>query len=196
MGSATPLKLNLASNAALDRRSFVRGLGAGQSGWCPLRGSVLARPSLGRAGAPKRRALAAGAPARTPSLLPGSNSNNPRPPQAAAFVGEGSSLATVRAGELEPKTGGESKPPPRGRATAWSFLSRTATPLRRRSRRKGGAGVLVGALQSEREEETRDRAERGSAVRGSDQASVALKRTPTPTDRAMDSRSNRLKAEN
>ena len=39
-------------------------------------------------------------------------------------------------------------------------------------------GVLVGAFQSEREEETRDRAERGSAVRGSDQASVAPKRTP------------------
>jgi len=34
---------------------------------------------------------------------------------------------------------------------------------------------------SEREEETRDRAERGSAVRGSDQASVAPKRIPSPT---------------
>src|SRR5713101_2304483 len=45
----------------------------------------------------------------------------------------------------------------------------------------GGEGVLVGALQSEREEETRDRAERGSVVRGSDQASVAPKRTPSPT---------------
>jgi hypothetical protein len=43
---------------------------------------------------------------------------------------------------------------------------------------EGGAGVLAGAFQSEREEETRDRAERGSAVRGSDQASVAAKRTP------------------
>ena len=39
-------------------------------------------------------------------------------------------------------------------------------------------GVLVAASQSEREEETRDRAERGSAVRGSDQASVAAKRIP------------------
>jgi hypothetical protein len=39
-------------------------------------------------------------------------------------------------------------------------------------------GVLVAAFQSEREEETRDRAERGSAVRGSDQASVAAKRNP------------------
>ena len=39
-------------------------------------------------------------------------------------------------------------------------------------------GVLVGALQSEREEETRDRAERASVVRGSDQASVAAKRIP------------------
>ena len=39
-------------------------------------------------------------------------------------------------------------------------------------------GVLVGAFQSEREEETRDRAERGSAVRGSDQASVAPERIP------------------
>jgi len=57
-------------------------------------------------------------------------------------------------------------------------------------------GVLVAALQSEREEETRDRAERGSVVRGSDQASVAAKRTPTPTDRAMNSRSKRLTAEN
>ena len=54
---------------------------------------------------------------------------------------------------------------------------------------EGGAGVLVAALQSEREEETRDRAERGSVVRGSDQASVAAERTPTPTDRAMDSSS-------
>src|SRR5712671_4804787 len=40
--------------------------------------------------------------------------------------------------------------------------------------------VLVAAFQSEREEETRDRAERGSAVRGSDQASVAAKRNPPP----------------
>src|SRR5512132_3658086 len=40
-------------------------------------------------------------------------------------------------------------------------------------------GVLVGALQSEREEETRDRAERGSVVRGSDQASVAAESTPS-----------------
>jgi len=46
---------------------------------------------------------------------------------------------------------------------------------------QGGEGVLAGALQSEREEETRDRAERGSAVRGSDQASVAPERTPSPT---------------
>src|ERR1700693_3456062 len=46
---------------------------------------------------------------------------------------------------------------------------------------QGGEGVLVGALQSEREEETRNRAERGSVVRGSDQASVAPKRIPSPT---------------
>ena len=39
-------------------------------------------------------------------------------------------------------------------------------------------GVLVAALQSEREEKTRDRAERGSVVRGFDQASVAAKRIP------------------
>ena len=39
-------------------------------------------------------------------------------------------------------------------------------------------GVLVGAFQSEREEETRDRAERGSVVRGSDHASVAPERIP------------------
>ena len=39
-------------------------------------------------------------------------------------------------------------------------------------------GVLAGASQSEREEETRDRAERGSVVRGSDQASVAPERIP------------------
>jgi hypothetical protein len=37
--------------------------------------------------------------------------------------------------------------------------------------------VLAGEFQSEREEETRDRAERGSVVRGSDQASVEPKRT-------------------
>src|SRR6185503_12525341 len=41
------------------------------------------------------------------------------------------------------------------------------------------AGVTVAALQSERVEETRDRAERGSVVRGSDQASVAAKGIPT-----------------
>jgi hypothetical protein len=39
-------------------------------------------------------------------------------------------------------------------------------------------GVLVASFQSEREEETRERAERASVVRGSDQASVATKRTP------------------
>src|SRR5467141_3924929 len=43
---------------------------------------------------------------------------------------------------------------------------------------QGGEGVLAGALQSEREEETRERAERGSAVRGSDQASVAAEEDP------------------
>jgi len=43
-------------------------------------------------------------------------------------------------------------------------------------------GFPVAAFQSEREEETRDRAERGSVVRGSDQASVAAKGIP-PTDR-------------
>ena len=41
-------------------------------------------------------------------------------------------------------------------------------------------------MQSEREEETRDRAERGSAVRGSDQASVAAKQDPLPTDQRDD----------
>jgi hypothetical protein len=39
-------------------------------------------------------------------------------------------------------------------------------------------GVLVAAFQSEREEKTRDRAERGSVVGGFDQASVAAKRIP------------------
>jgi hypothetical protein len=39
-------------------------------------------------------------------------------------------------------------------------------------------GVLAGEFQSERVEKTRDRAERGSAVRGFDQASVEPKRTP------------------
>ena len=43
--------------------------------------------------------------------------------------------------------------------------------------------VLVAASQNERVEETRDRAERGSVVRGSDQASVAAKQDPRPTDR-------------
>ena len=56
----------------------------------------------------------------------------------------------------------------------------------------GGEGVLVGAFQSEREEETRDRAERGSAVRGSDQASVAPKRIPSPTIRRDAGRSGAL----
>jgi hypothetical protein len=44
--------------------------------------------------------------------------------------------------------------------------------------REEARGFLVGAFQREREEETRDRAERGSAVGGSDQASVAPKRIP------------------
>src|SRR3954467_5268699 len=45
-------------------------------------------------------------------------------------------------------------------------------------------GVLAGAFPKRATKETRDRAERGSAVRGSARASVAPKRTPTPTDRA------------
>jgi hypothetical protein len=55
--------------------------------------------------------------------------------------------------------------------------------------REEARGVLVGAFQSEREEETRDRAERGSAVRGSDQASVAPKRIPLadPHEESYDS---------
>jgi hypothetical protein len=76
----------------------------------------------------------------------------------------------------------------RTRASSWSLseqdgfdfsrgadLSVLAVPVG-----KEGVGVLVGALQSEREEETRDRAERGSVVRGSDQASVAPERIPAP----------------
>jgi hypothetical protein len=55
-------------------------------------------------------------------------------------------------------------------------------------------GVLVGAFQSEREEETRDRAERGSVVRGSDQASVAPKRIPLadPRDGLKETRTTML----
>jgi len=67
-------------------------------------------------------------------------------------------------------------------AQGWVKQSRTnggaiAMGADERPHGKSG-GVLVAALQSEREEETRDRAERGSAVRGSDQASVAAERTP------------------
>jgi hypothetical protein len=90
----------------------------------------------------------------------------------------------------------ESKIPSRARATSHLFVSNHGAASNEIWAGEGGAGVLVAALQSEREEETRDRAERGSAVRGSDQASVAAKRTPTPTDRAMDFSSNRLAAEN
>ena len=61
------------------------------------------------------------------------------------------------------------------------------------SEREGG-GVLVAAFQSEREEKTRDRAERGSAVRGFDQASVAAKQDPIPTDRAAIWNEKRLAA--
>jgi hypothetical protein len=85
---------------------------------------------------------------------------------------------------------------PRSRDGAQFFSHGPRRRFERDPGGEGGAGVLAGALQSEREEETRDRAERGSVVGGSDQASVAPKRTPTPTDRAMDSRSNRLRAEN
>jgi len=66
-------------------------------------------------------------------------------------------------------------------------LGALAPRLPRRLVGKEG-GVFVGALQSEREEETRDRAERGSAVRGfgcplsasvrAGKASVAPKRIP------------------
>ena len=63
-------------------------------------------------------------------------------------------------------------------------------------RRRGSSEA---AFQNEREEETRDRAERGSAVRGSDQASVAAEEDPlrlTGNDLAGGSRhsSNRLVA--
>ena len=60
--------------------------------------------------------------------------------------------------------------------------------------REGRRGVLVAAFQSEREEKTRDRAERGSAVRGFDQASVAAKQDPLPTDRAAIWNEKRLAA--
>jgi hypothetical protein len=56
---------------------------------------------------------------------------------------------------------------------------------------QGGEGVLV-AASSEREEETRDRAERGSVVRGSDQASVAAKRIPSPTTYRDANRSGKI----
>src|SRR5947208_5594418 len=56
-----------------------------------------------------------------------------------------------------------------------------------RSCTKGGEGVLAGAFQSEREEKTRDRAERGSAVRGFDQASVAPEQDIPRRPRAMNS---------
>src|SRR5712671_5129782 len=55
--------------------------------------------------------------------------------------------------------------------------------------------VLVAAFQSERGEETRDRAERGSAVRGSDQASVAAKRNPPPRPEPRSLGPNKLAAE-
>src|SRR5712671_7963968 len=54
--------------------------------------------------------------------------------------------------------------------------------------------VLVAASQSEREEETRDRAERGSAVRGSDQASVAAKQDPPPRPEPRSLGPNKLEA--
>ena len=63
----------------------------------------------------------------------------------------------------------------RGRARV-KRRSRRRVPDVKQGRREG---VLVGALQSEREEETRDPAERGSVVRGSDQVSVAPERTPS-----------------
>jgi len=51
-------------------------------------------------------------------------------------------------------------------------------------------------LQSEREEETRDRAERGSVVSGSDQASVAPKRIPARLTSAAISITRNRGAEN
>ena len=44
-------------------------------------------------------------------------------------------------------------------------------------------GWVGGEFQNERVEETRDRAERGNAVRGSDQASVEPEHPPPPTYR-------------
>jgi hypothetical protein len=53
--------------------------------------------------------------------------------------------------------------------------ARYTRPVQLRCCTKGGAGVPTGAFQSEREEETRERAERVSAFRDSDQVSVAPK---------------------
>jgi len=48
--------------------------------------------------------------------------------------------------------------------------------------RVGGVGVLEGSVQASARE-TRDRAERGSVVRGSDQRASLPKRIPTPPTR-------------
>ena len=60
-----------------------------------------------------------------------------------------------------------------------------APTTRLRSKCTDVRAVLAGEFQSEREEETRDRAERGSVVRGSDQASVEPKRIARTSTRAM-----------
>jgi len=69
---------------------------------------------------------------------------------------------------------------PQASATETSVQARTKTAaISSRCQTGKDGGVLVAALQSEREEETGDRAERGSGVRGSDQASVAPETTPS-----------------
>jgi hypothetical protein len=69
------------------------------------------------------------------------------------------------------------------------FASKASTD----ARGKEGGGPRSG-FESEREEETRDRAERGSVVRGSDQASVAAKQDPLPTDQRNDLEREKLAA--
>ena len=153
-------------------------LGAGQSGGCPLRGSA-DRSSVARAREARTSdRLVSGYPSE--DTLPTSRSgiaNNARPPQAAGRRATISARKRSRARASSARSRGLRHCLPS--CAIACLLSRAATPLRLDpSRGEGGVGVLGGAFQSEREEETRDRAERGSAVRGSDQASVAAERNP------------------
>ena len=129
-------------------RSLFRSVGrmssAGQCPRTPAVGARRARPNGG---------LLLRVPLRGhPPSFPGLVSDNSRPPQAAAFVGAGSTFATIRAGRLEPRLAWRIETAAPSRATSLLLVS----SRRRRFDKISPGREARGSLQSEREEETRD----------------------------------------